>query len=666
MSDPLVRLRGAVGQVADTAGTDAASARRLWSTYVREHWTRDVPDLADSLTDAVAALTPLGIAGEPGDGWAGRAKDMQRQLRDAAKDRRGLRLADVDEDAPPIAELLRSMGCPDVPSRYQVPDGYRLDRAGVHRLDDDGERTIARAPIVITGAGEDVDGGRRHLRLAWRLPGGGWASRTVERSRAMQARTLVELAEHGAPVTSVSASAVVLWLDALEAATAMDMPVVRVVPRSGWVDGSTYMLGEEVVGPDPARYTLEPASDGERQWYRSIVRAGTWTGWLGAWEYAVRHPRAAIAVYASVAPALRGVVPSMPGACIEWSGITSGGKSVSMDLAASVWGSMDLVRRWDTTGVGAEVGAAAAYHLPLLLDDTKALLSGGNQRRRDSGASTITATIYLATGSKGRLRGSPTGLREQRDVCTWLLSTSETPSVDLSADVGIRPRTLTMVGRPLGDDPAAGEMAATMIGATIREHHGHLGMRVVAWLAGGGAEQARAWYLEHLQRASSGSAVERRLSQLIASIMLAMDVCEAVGLPRCKGVLDEAIEAARYSVRSADTHAAALRAVWGIGEAQGRIADATRDEQRRPTAGWLGEVALSGEVRLVAATVHDELRRLGHDPGETIDRWRAAGWLALTASGRARSSLRVAGTRGVGAYRLTDAGAAVARDDADG
>jgi len=354
----------------------------------------------------------------------------------------------------------------------------------------------------------------------------------------------------------------------------------------------------------------------------------------------------------------------MPGACIEWSGITSGGKSVSMDLAASVWGTVDLVRRWDTTGVGAEVGAAAAYHLPLMLDDTKALLSGGNQRRKDSGASTITATIYLATGSKGRLRGSPTGLREQRDVCTWLLSTSETPSVDLSADVGIRPRTLTMVGRPLGDDAAEGELAATMIGSTVREHYGHLGMRVVAWLAmDGHAAQARAWYRTHLEAASQGSAVERRLSQLIASIATAMDVCEAVGLPRCQDVMHEAVSAARHSVQSADTHAAALRAVWGIGEAQGRIADVQRDE-RRPTAGWLGEIGAADDARLVAATIHEELRRLGYDPGETVDRWRAAGWLVLTPSGRARTSLRIAGTRGVGAYRLTAEGLRVARDEA--
>ena len=49
MADALERLRGAVASVAETAHTDTATASRLWMTYVRDHWTRDVPDLADLL-----------------------------------------------------------------------------------------------------------------------------------------------------------------------------------------------------------------------------------------------------------------------------------------------------------------------------------------------------------------------------------------------------------------------------------------------------------------------------------------------------------------------------------------------------------------------------------------------------------------------------------------
>ena len=661
MPDALDRLRSAVRDVSEAARTDNDKARDLWRSYVLGAWTSDVGELSASLTQAQAALSGLGMAGQAGDGWSTRAKEHAAMLKQAAKDARGIRLVDADEGEPATGhDVLVALRCPDAPCPYRIPDGYQLSRRGVVVVGET-DTVVCRAPIVITGSGEDAESGRRYLRLAWMLPGGGWVVRTVERDRAMQARTIVELSADGAPVTSVNASAVVLWLDALEADNAATMDPVRVVRRSGWVDGTTYMLGEEAIGPDPDRYTLEPASDGERQWYREIQRGGTWPGWLEGWEYAKRHPKAAIAVYASVAPALRGVVPAMPGACIEWSGITSGGKSVSMDLAASVWGTVDLVRRWDTTGVGAEVGAAAAYHLPLMLDDTKALLSGGNQRRKDSGASTITATIYLATGSKGRLRGSPTGLREQREVSTWLLSTSETPSVDLASDVGIRPRTLTMIGRPLGDDAATGELAATMIGASVREHFGHLGMRVVAWLAmDGHAAQARAWYRTHLEAASHGSAVQRRLSQLIAAIATSVDVCEAVGLPRCDGVMNEAVDAARYSVRSADTHAAALMALWGLAQAQGRVCDGTTE--RTPPGGWIAEETTSG-ARLVAATVHEELKLLGHDPSETVDRWRAAGWLDLTKSGNARSSITVARARGVSGYRLNAAGMSVAKGE---
>jgi len=65
----------------------------------------------------------------------------------------------------------------------------------------------------------------------------------------------------------------------------------------------------------------------------------------------------------------------------------------------------------------------------------------------------------------------------------------------------------------------------------------------------------------------------------------------------------------------------------------------------------------------VAATVHEELKRLGHDPSETVDRWRAAGWLDLTRGGNARSSITVARARGVSGYKLNAAGLSVARGE---
>lgn len=105
-----------------------------------------------------------------------------------------------------------------------------------------------------------------------------------------------------------------------------------------------------------------------------------------------------------------------------------------------------------------------------------------------------------------------------------------------------------------------------------------------------------------------------------------------------------------------------LSRVWSIAAAQGRICTPAMDGSH-PPAGWVAEIGASDEARLVAATIHEELRRLGYDPGETVDRWRAAGWLMLTPSGRARTSLRIAGTRGVGAYRLTAEGLRVARDE---
>lgn len=657
------RLRDAVRAAAAADGPDTAAA--AWARYATGAWLTDLDELASD-DDALAILTALrSVAG------MGRTADTHaRVLRDRAAKAPRLRLVRDDEPAPPLRDALVRAGLADCPEGVAMPDGHRLTPEGIVRESDEDRVVIAHAPILIIGAGEDTVTGHRYLRLAWRTPGGGWVRRSVDRSIVMQTRRIVELADQGAPVTSVSAAAVVQYLAAQEAASAGRLPLLHVARTPGWYDdGAVYLLGGDVIAADGADtgWTLEPSSEGDAQWYDHIGCSGDFVGWLRAWLAVERHPRAALAVYLAVCPMLRGIIPEMPGAMAEWAGRTSGGKSITLELAASVYGSPDLIRRWDTTAVGAEVAAAAARDMPLMMDDTKALLSGGSERRREQGAATITATIYLATGAKGRQRGAKEGgSRRQADVRTWLLSTAETPSVDLAHDVGIRPRTLTITGRPLGDDPVEGGRAAALVSSLVRAHHGHLATRCARWLCeAANAEQVREWFRAHRAAASAGGdSIEQRLAMLIASVQTAQDVCEAVGVPRHPGIIDAVIEAASYSLRAAQTHRAALQALWGATTAQGRILGASDSERRTPSGGWVGETRSDGTVALIEAQARREMRALGYDLTEMVDQWRAEGWLRLTGKGAVRTTVTVGGYRTAG-YILTAAGAEAAAGDGD-
>lgn len=651
------RLRAAVREVAKADDPDARAA--AWARYAADGWLADLGDLSAD-PDALAILAALRAI--PGLGKT--ADTYARVLRERAAKAPTLRIVRPDEDPGTLAQQMRRLGLEGCPDGVAMPDGYRLGREGVIRDTEEGPVVIAHGPILVVGTGEDGATGQRYVRLAWRTPGAGWVERSVDRAIVAQARRITDLAEAGAPVTSVSASAIVAYLAAQEAASAGRLPACRVVRCPGWYDdASLYLLGSDAIptqGPDG--WVLEPTSAGDAQWYAHIRRAGRWTDWLRAWDAVQPHPRAALAVYAAICPMLRGVIAEIPGAAVEWAGRTSGGKSITLELAASVWGSPELIRRWDTTAVGAEVAAVAARDMPLLLDDTKALLSGGSERRKEAGASTITATIYLATGAKGRARGAKDGgSRRTSDVRTWLLSTAETPSVDLAQDVGIRPRTLTVTGRPLGDDSEAGETAAAIVSSVVRAHHGHLAMRCAAWLCDPAhQEEARSRYREHLERAAQGDPVRRRLAQLVASIQTAIDVCAGAGLAPCWGAVDAVVEAAEYSLRAAQTHRAALQALWGAASAQGRILGLTQEHPRVPPGGWIGEERVDGTVSLVEAQARRELRILGYDLSEVVDQWRAEGWLVIGKSGASRVTVTVGGYRTTG-YRLAAPGVAAAQ-----
>ncbi|MER2000963.1 MAG: DUF927 domain-containing protein, partial [Lysinibacillus sp.] len=99
---------------------------------------------------------------------------------------------------------------------------------------------------------------------------------------------------------------------------------------------------------------------------------------------------------------------------LEIFGLTSTGKSTLVNIAASVWGTPNLVGGWNMTQNALDFRAAYANIFPLMLDDTQ------NAKEKQ-----LKDIIYSFSSKKVRDRATPTGVQETRDWHNILLTSGE-------------------------------------------------------------------------------------------------------------------------------------------------------------------------------------------------------------------------------------------------
>ena len=562
---------------------------------------------------------------------------------------RGLSVADGKEGSAPSPGT-RPLGVHWAPDAWRCPPLWTVAPSGVWGPDPQGEGEIqvSRVPLLPVGRLLDVDTGDHHVRLMWP----GWTGRPYDRvvrqSVIVDARTLVSsLGDRGAGVNSGNAGLMVRYLDAAMSHNEGTMPVERVVSRCGWVDdgeATGFLLGSEWIGSaQGVSLQVEPGG-GEEQFLQAVGSSGTWEGWLQAVGVAADCPDIHLAIYASVASVLMSRLGTARGWVVDWSGETSQGKTTALRAAASVWGEpVDgrMLGSWRSTQAQCEAAAALFQHLPLILDDSK------NAKHADD----VAQTIYQHSQGRGKGRGKPgvgvqaVGMRRTSEWSSVLLSTGEQSAVSFTQDAGARARCLCLVGPPLGTDSQARSLTVGVL-----DHHGHLGRRVVEYLAGRDADwwsrlsdryaaRVSAWS-SHL---AAGGAVAQRLGAFLALLEASKGLAETVGYPTPpKGVepLQRAVAAVYAGATDADRPLEALRAVYEHVAARsthmwGRHVMDQQGEAKAPNGGWLGiwskEDAprrdATWEIGVLPSTVDRVLSAGGYDPG-VVDRWRERGWLA--------------------------------------
>ena len=417
----------------------------------------------------------------------------------------------------------------------QLPPGYHLDRNGAVWLEipassagrEPKSVAISSSPLRITAIREDIDTGQISVVISYEYLGR-TRSNTILRSQMCNARSLVAtLSGEGAPINSNNARLLVDYLAAYEHEFADLIPRKKVTSKFGRNPHS-----RKFFLPGLASETeFSATGQGDVAAYRAFsARKGSLAEWVriinSLPEKGFMIPQ--IAVTASFVPPLQKYL-EIPNFILDIFGNTSSGKSTTLKLASSVFGSPfdpdSLIHQWMNTKIAIEQIAGMCSELPIYLDDAQHCTSDLKR-----------TVIYMIANGKGKGRASGHGrLRETMTWRTVALSTSEEPLHESSAHEGVRSRLLPLGGFVAPFPPNSGSEVQSLEKA-IGVNHGYAGETYIRHLNGWTANTWAKWeHRYHLLRSelamNSGSDIIGRVGGYIAAIGVAGEIiCPLLGL----------------------------------------------------------------------------------------------------------------------------------------
>ena len=333
---------------------------------------------------------------------------------------------------------------------------------GVYRINQLNKREYAcRHPITLVARLEDHDDKSTQFVVGYRMPGEKeqWKELVFENLDLSTTSGITKLATWGISVTSVSATKLMAYFDDLKALNYDRIPMRLSIKRMGYIDGVGFApYSEKLVFGATAEY---------RALYDTICAKGDYQEWLAIAKQCRKESIAAhIILAASFASPLLKVVGCLPFFVHVWCPVSGSGKTVSLMLAASVWGNPGLgqyVQTLNATQVGMEKTAAFLGQLPYCMDELQLAKDQNGNSRID---------VYQLAEGIGRTRGNKGGGVDatSRWQCCFL-TTGETPITDVKRGSGAVNRVVD-IGCTT-DKPAVSNGPAVV--PIITANYGHAG-----------------------------------------------------------------------------------------------------------------------------------------------------------------------------------------------
>ncbi|WP_227936019.1 DUF927 domain-containing protein [Alkalihalobacillus deserti] len=430
---------------------------------------------------------------------------------------------DQELDSPQESRILELIRTAPVPFGAIVPDGWLLDETGLYerrfsdREEESEPKRVSYEPIVISEVYENITNNSEGLTVSWCI-GNQWKSVSHSRDYFMVANKIIDLSNTGFPVNSNNAKNVIKFITDFLACNRNILPFKHYTEQLGWTSNkSGFLLGEHFISGEGDDISFLPSDIGEQQLVEGFDSKGDLETWLQLTRRLIGYPKVMIGVYASFASVLSSIF-NVGSFIFEWNGETSKGKTISMKVAASVWGNPStdqggIIKKWNVTPVNIERTASLLKNLPLFLDDTKDL-SRSNQ---------ISGLIYNLASGQGKGRGSIKGSQKTKYWNTITFSTGEQKITSFTKDGGTAGRVLPITGLPFDNDDMETACLVEGIEMDLLECHGQAGQKWIRYLLENRASwsewkvyfnQMRLYFLQQ----ANGNSVVGRLAKYMAMI----------------------------------------------------------------------------------------------------------------------------------------------------
>lgn len=441
---------------------------------------------------------------------------------------------------------------------------------------------------LITRRLKDLDSGAESLEVKW-YENKQWQVLVCRRGDIVNHNRIVELSNFGFPVSSSNARVLAHYFASFLQQYA-DLIIEKSASRQGW-HGEAFVLGQQSFSDNDEIIHFTSQDPAIADVVSGISTGGTYEDWIDAVRQVAPFKVVCFALHSSFVPPLLKLMDKKSFG-IDFSGLTSIGKTTTLRLAASVWGQADesadgtLVHNWGNTDVALERLCGILSDLPVILDDTK---RGQNDTFNDR--------VYLICSGRGKARGTITGLQNVPKWRTVFLSSGEASLTVYCQDGGARARVISISTPPFGTDDQIG--LVNSINNSVTRHYGHAGPLWIQWLIKNKnrIHKFESRLQEILKTLNPSSPVENRLAEKFGLVILATElVHEALGIfddVTIQSVRQESISMWTDLSKSIpnETHIH-IRGATALYESAGRYRnnffDRTRKINIKPSDGWYG------------------------------------------------------------------------------
>lgn len=331
---------------------------------------------------------------------------------------------------------------------------------GLFKIDEKkGKVTVCRHPIIISRKLIDIDTNEQKLQIAFQVPGQKIQLVTWDRDRAFSKAFISKLAKQGAFIPIKNAQYLLEYLQDYEEAYADRIEEWITGQSLGWLEDGSFI-------PYSKNTILDPML-GFGKLSAAIAEAGSRESWFDCIKDARKGSIPGRIVIATSFSSVLVRKLDKTGPFIHVWGDTSTGKTVALQVAASVWGNPrigEYILTFRVTEAGLPRYNAVLRDIPLLMDE----LQLGQADQKDN----FDDIIYDMT--EGVTKVKALGGRGIAEVLSWsncIISTGETRILSKESGAGAYARTIEVPldGNVFADNTSTREIVFSNYGFAGRQ-----------------------------------------------------------------------------------------------------------------------------------------------------------------------------------------------------